>query len=55
MLTDIIISKNGCRRVDIPGHGDYGKHGWMKFMEQNKEKAKAMAERARGMPMAAGR
>ncbi|MGB1598091.1 MAG: hypothetical protein ACPIOQ_35365, partial [Promethearchaeia archaeon] len=46
---EVITSKNGCRRVDVPGDGEYAKHGWVKLMEQNKNKGSAAAKRARGV------
>ena len=42
----IIISGNGCRRVDVITD-DSRPHGWMKLMEQNPSKGSATAARAR--------
>jgi hypothetical protein len=45
----IIVSKNGCRRIDVPAVDQpaYAEHGWMKLMAQNESKDSAAAARAR--------
>jgi len=52
-ILPIVVSKNGCRRVDVhvrSSENDDGvvrRDGWMKLMEQNTKKGSKAAQRAR--------